>query len=141
MHIHLDRKKLLFITFFLCCILPTCFTWFTVEGASMSWRGMSLMGSALLAGMALYAFALLFDRFGYVLIIGILAHLTLLCDCLNCFFNFTVLTNMAEHRDIPFSVDAARPFYWVSLGLIILHLALFTTTEIAVQRLKKHKSK
>jgi len=140
MRIRLDRKKLLLITFFLCCILPPCFTWFSVSGSTMSWTGMTLMGTPLLIGMALYAFALLFQHFGHVLTIGILAHLLLLADCLNCFFNFTVLTNMAEHRDISFSLEAVHPFYWVSLGLIVLHLALFTTTEIAVQRLKKTQS-
>lgn len=138
MRIHLDRKKLLFITFFLCCILPPCFTWFSVDSSSMTWRGMSLMGTPLLVGMALYAFALLFHYFGHVLGIGIAAHLLLIGDCLNCFFNFTVLTNMAEHRDLVFSLSAVRPFYWVSLGLMVAHLALFTTTEIAVQRLKKN---
>ena len=137
MRIHLDRKKLLFITFFLCCILPTCFTWFSVESSSMAWRGMSLMGSPLLVGMALYAFALLFQHFVPLLVIGILAHLLLIADCLNCFFNFTVLTNMTQQRDLAFSLSSVHPFYWVSLGLIVAHLALFTTTELAVRRLKK----
>lgn len=140
MHIHLDRKKLLLITFFLCCILPTCFVWFSVDAATMSWTGMALMGTPLLIGVALYAFALLFQHFGRVLTLGILAHLLLLGDCLNCFFNFVVLTNMSEHRDLAMSMGAVRPLYWVSLGLIVLHLALFTTTEIAVQRLKKTQS-
>ena len=137
MRIRLDRKKLLLITFFLCCILPVCFTWFAVENSSMAWTGMDLMASPLMIGVALYAFALLFQHFGHVLAIGILAHILLLADCLNCFCSFTLLTNMAEHRDLAFSLEAAHPFYWVSVGLLVLHLTLFTTTEIAVQRLKK----
>ena len=74
MRIHLDRKKLLCLSFFLCCVLPPCFNWFSLEPEADAWTGLSLMPVPLLVGMTLYAFALLFDRFRHVLSLGVLAH-------------------------------------------------------------------
>jgi len=139
MLIRLDRKKLLLITFFLCCVLPSYFKWFDTDAHISGWTGMDLMGSPLIAASMVFAFALLFANFKYTLTVGILAHLLLLAVCLNCFFSFPALTGLAEQRDLACSLSAARPVYWVSLALEFIHLALFTTTEIAYQQLKKRQ--
>ena len=80
MSIRLNRKKLLCISFFLCCVLPACFGWFEDEG--MSWRGLSLMELPLLGGTMLFAFALMFERARYMLPLGIFSHLFILAFCL-----------------------------------------------------------
>ena len=138
MRISLDRKKLLLITFFLCCIFPAFFKWFALEPDGASWTGM-LMDRPLFVSTILFAFALLFASFKYTLSLGILAHLLLLGAWLNCLLSFPLLTGLAAQRDLSMSLDAARPMYWVSLGLDLAHLALFTTTEITYQRLKRKK--
>ena len=137
MLIRLDRKKLLLITYFLCCILPSYFKWF--DGQTSGWTGMDMMGRLLIAASMIFAFALLFANFKYSLTLGIIAHLMLLAVCLNCFFNFSTLTGLAAERDLACSLEAVRPLYWVSLALEFVHLALFTTTEIAYQQLKKRQ--
>ncbi len=135
MSIRLNRKKLLCITFFLCCVLPACFTWFSAD--SVQWRGMSLIELPLLAGTSLFAFALMFERARYMLPLGITSHLLLIGFSLNCLISFPVIVGIAAARDWSVSLDAVRPVYWVALGLILFHLALFTTTEIAMQKLTK----
>lgn len=139
MRISLDRKKLLLITFFLCCILPAYFKWFALESGSSVWSGM-LIARPLFLATVLFAFALLFARFQYTLSLGVAAHLLLIASCLNCLFSFTLLTGISDVRDVALSLTAATPMYWVSLGLEVFHLALFSTTEIAYQRLKKAKN-
>lgn len=136
MHIRLDRKKLLLLSYFLCCILPAFFRWFAVDTAD--WSGM-MIAEPLFVATILYALALLVNDFKYILVVGILAHVILVASCLNCFFSFPLLAGVADTRDLSLSLSAARPLYWVSLALELGHLALFTTTEIAYQRLKKHK--
>ena len=138
MHIRLDRKKLLLITYFLCCILPAFFKWFYIDPAISFWTGM-MIAEPLFVATIIYAFALLVNDFKHILAVGILAHLILLASCLNCFFSFPILANIAGERDLAFSLAAARPLYWISLALEFIHLALFTTTEIAYQRLKNNK--
>lgn len=136
MHIRLDRKKLLLLTYFLCCILPAFFKWFSADAAD--WSGM-MIAEPLFVATILYALALLVSDFKYILVVGILAHVILVGSCLNCFFSFPLLAGVADARDLSLSLSAARPLYWVSLALELGHLALFTTTETAYQRLKKHK--
>ena len=65
MSIRLNRKKLLCISFFLCCVLPACFGWFAYEGTS--WRGLSLLELPLLVSTTLFGFALMFERPRYLL--------------------------------------------------------------------------
>ena len=141
MRIHLDRKKLLCLSFFLCCVLPPCFNWFSLEPEADAWTGLSLMPVPLLVGMTLYAFALLFDRFRHVLSLGVLAHGLLLAACLTCVFSFPRLSGTAGARDLHLSLEATEPGYWISLALLLVHLILFTTTEVAVQRLSQQNSK
>lgn len=137
MRIRIDRKKLLCVTFFLCCVLPSCLPWFSV--GEVGWTGYRLMGFPLLAGVALYAFALLFDRFRHVLSLGIAAHVLLLAAWLNSLVSFPLLSGAGAERDLAMSMGAVQPGYWVSLALGAVHLALFTTTEIAVRRLSEKK--
>jgi len=138
MRISLDRKKLLLITFFLCCIFPAFFKWFSLDAEISYWTGM-LMARPLFVATILFAFALLFASFKYTLSVGVAAHLLLLGAWLNCLLSFPILANISSQRDLAMSLAAARPMYWVSLGLDLAHLALFTTTEIAYQRLKRKK--
>ena len=135
MSIRLNRKKLLCISFFLCCVLPACFTWF--ENDSLSWRGLSMLELPLLISTMLFAFALMFERPQYMLPLGILSHLVLLAFLLNCFISFPVVTGISDARDLSLSLDSVRPLYWLSLILLPVHLTLFTTTEIAVQKLTR----
>lgn len=139
MHIHIDRKKLLCVTFFLCCVLPSCLPWFAA--GEDSWAGYRLMGFPMLAAVALYAFALLFDRFRHVLALGLISHGLLLAAWLNCLISFPLLTGLGQARDLSMSMAAVRPGYWVSLALGIVHAVLFATTEIAVQRLSRRKQR
>lgn len=141
MRIRLDRKKVLFVSFFVCCILPACFRWFAAGAGSGDWTGLDLVGVPLLVSFALYAFALLFQRFRHVLWLGITAHILLLGCTLFCFLRFSVLAGLSSAGDLSLSLSTARPFYWVSLALQLVHLALFTTTEIAVQKLSGKNQK
>ena len=135
MSIRLNRKKLLCITFFLCCVLPACFPWFAVEDTQ--WRGMSLIELPLLISTSLFAFALMFERARYMFPLGITSHLLLVGFALNCLVNFPVISGIASARNWSCSLDAVRPIYWVALGLLLFHLVLFTTTEIAMQKLTR----
>jgi len=137
MRISLDRKKLLLITFFLCCILPAFFKWFYIDPDISFWTGM-LIAEPLFVSTVLFAFALLIVNFKFTLSLGVIAHLILLAACLNAFISFPQLANIASERDLAFSLYAARPMYWCSLGLEVFHLLLFASTEIAYQKLKKH---
>ena len=136
MSIRLNRKKLLCITFFLCCVLPACFSWFSVDDTQ--WRGLSLMEMPLLISTCLFAFALLFERIYYMLPLGIFSHLLLTAFIVYCLVNFPLLANIQAARDLSLSFDAAQPMFWVSFALHLFHLALFTTTEVAMQKLTKH---
>ena len=135
MSIRLNRKKLLCISFFLCCVLPTYFKWFEFGGDIADWTGLNLIGGVLLVGTMLFAFALFFSGFQLRLALGILAHLIVLLAVLNGFFSFPLLANIAAERDLSLSLSAAQPAYWIGLVLSVLHLAMFTTTEIAVRKL------
>ena len=135
MSIRLNRKKLLCISFFLCCVLPACFSWFSVDDTQ--WRGLSLMEMPLLISTSLFAFALLFERIRYVLPIGILSHILLTIHLTLNFVNFPMTAGFSAERSISASLEAACPMFWVSAALQLFHLALFTTTEIAMQNLTK----
>ncbi len=135
MSIRLNRKKLLCISFFLCCVLPACFGWFEYEDTS--WHGLSLLELPLLVSTTLFGFALMFERPRYMLPLGILSHVLLLASLLNSFVNFPLLSGIASARDLSLSLELARPTFWLGAALLIVHLALFTTTEIAVQKLSR----
>ena len=135
MSIRLNRKKLLCISFFLCCVLPACFNWF--EDGSTDWSGLSMLELPLLVSTTLFAFALMFERPRYMLPFGIFSHLLLLTFLLNCFVSFPVITDIAAARDLSISLAFVCPAYWVGLALLLVHLALFTTTELAVQKLSR----
>ena len=135
MSIRLNRKKLLCISFFLCCVLPACFSWFSVDDTQ--WRGLPLMEMPLLISTFLFAFALLFERIRYVLPIGILSHILLTIHLTLHFVNFPMTAGFSAERSISASLEMACPMFWVSAALQLFHLALFTTTEIAMQNLTK----
>ena len=135
MSIRLNRKKLLCISFFLCCVLPACFSWFSVDDTQ--WRGLSLMEMPLLISTSLFAFALLFERIRYVLPIGILSHILLTIHLTLNFVNFPMIAGFSAEHSISASLETACPMFWVSAALQLFHLALFTTTEIAMQNLTK----
>ena len=136
MSIRLNRRKLLCISFFLCCVLPACFSWFSVDDTQ--WRGVSLLEMPLLASTCLFAFALLFERVRYMLPLGIFSHLLLTVSILLVFVNFPVAACRSAVRDLSMSMEATRPMFWIGFALPLFHLALFTTTEIAMQKLSKH---
>ena len=98
MSIRLNRKKLLCISFFLCCVLPACFSWFSVDDTQ--WRGLSLMEMPLLISTSLFAFALLFERIRYVLPIGILSHILLTIHLTLNFVNFPMTAGFSAERSI-----------------------------------------
>ena len=133
--IRLNRRKLLCITFFLCCVFPAVFVWFSTDTAQ--WRGMSMMELPLLISTSLFAFALMFERAHYMLPLGIFSHLLLLGFSINSMVSFPLITGIDAARDLALSMDAVRPMYWVALSLIVVHLVLFTTTELAMQRLTR----
>ena len=135
MSIRLNRKKLLCISFFLCCVLPACFSWFSVDDTQ--WRGLSLMEMPLLISTSLFAFALLFERVRYMLPLGILSHILLTITLTVNFINFPLTAELSAERSIASSLGAACPMFWVSVALHLFHLTLFTTTEIAMQNLSK----
>ena len=136
MSIRLNRKKLLCISFFLCCVLPACFSWFSVDDTQ--WRGLSLMEMPLLISTCLFVFALLFEHVRYMLPMGILSHLLLILFSVACFLKFPIGAGISSVQDLSLSLDATCPMFWVSTALHLFHLALFTTTEIAMQKLSKH---
>ena len=138
MSIRLNRKKLLCISFFLCCVLPACFSWF--EYVSETWRGLSLLELPLLVSTTLFGFALMFERPHYMLPLGIFSHILLLVFIIRTFVNFPVISGIAAARDLALSLELVRPSYWVGIALPVVHLALFTTTEIAVQNLAKQSA-
>ena len=138
MSIHLNRKKILCISFFLCCVLPAFFTWFDCDAVSMS--GSSMLEVPLLIGTTLFAFALLFEHPGYILPLGISSHLLLLAFFANAFLSFPVISGMSDAYDLSLSFSAAGSTFWIAVVLLTVHLGLFTTTEIAVRRLIKHSS-
>jgi len=135
MSIRLNRKKLLCISFFLCCVLPACFNWFENENAN--WSGLSMLELPLLISTTLFAFALMFERPRYMLPLGILSHVLLLVFLLNSFISFPIITGITTVRDLSLSLEMVRPAYWLGLALLLVHLTLFTTTEIAMQRLAR----
>ena len=138
MSIRLNRKKLLCISFFLCCVLPACFGWFEYE--STSWRGLSLLELPLLVSTTMFGFALMFERPRYMLPIGILSHVLLLAFFVNSFVNFPMISGIAAARDLALSLTLVCPAFWVGSTLALVHLTLFTTTEIAVQKLTRHSN-
>ena len=111
MSIRLNRKKLLCISFFLCCVLPACFSWFSVDDTQ--WRGLSLMEMPLLISTSLFAFALLFERIRYVLPIGIFSHILLTINITANLVNFPVTAGLSSERSIALSLDAACPKVWI----------------------------
>ena len=133
MSIRLNRKKLLCISFFLCCVLPACFSWFSVD--EMHWSGLSLVEFPLLISTSLFALALLFEHARYTLPVGIFSHLLLIVVFLYRFANFSLFAGISTVRDWSISANAANLSYWISLALVVFHLTLFTSTEIAVQKL------
>ena len=135
MSIRLNRKKLLCISFFLCCVLPACFSWF--EYRETHWCGLSLMELPLLISTTLFALALLFERPRYMLPFGIFSHILLLAFLIKSFITFPVFSGIAPTHDLRISLDLARPAFWIGLALLPTHLTLFTTTEIAVQKLSR----
>ena len=138
MSIRLNRKKLLCISFFLCCVFPACFGWFEYD--SETWRGLSLLELPLLVSTTLFGFALMFERPRYMLPLGIFSHLLLLAFLIRAFVSFPVTSGIVATCDLALSLEAARPTYWLGIALLIVHLALFTTTEIAVQKLAKQSA-
>ena len=138
MSIHLNRKKILCITFFLCCVLPACFTWFECDAVTM--RGLSMLELPLLVGTTLFAFALLFERPRYMLPLGISSHLLLLAFLVNAFLSFPVAAGCSETYALSLSFDSACTAFWIAFALLIVHLGLFTTTEIAVQNFTKQSA-
>ena len=135
MSIRLNRKKLLCISFFLCCVLPACFSWFSVDDTQ--WSGLSLMEMPLLISTSMFAFALLFERMRYILPIGILSHILLTINTVANFLKFPVTAGISTELGFTDSLDASCPMLWVSAVLHLLHLTLFTTTEIAMQSLSR----
>ena len=133
MSIRLNRKKLLCISFFLCCVLPACFSWFSVD--EMHWSGLSLVELPLLISSSLFALALLFEHARYTLPVGIISHLLLMGFFFYRFANFPLIAGISTVRDWSMSADAANLSYWISLALVVFHLTLFASTEIAVQKL------
>ncbi len=138
MSIRLNRKKLLCISFFLCCVLPACFGWFAYEDTS--WRGLSLLELPLLVSTTLFGFALMFERPRYLLPLGIFSHVLLLGFFCHCFVAFPVTAGLATAHDLSLSLALARPTFWVGSALLLAHLTLFTTTEIAVQKLAQQSA-
>ena len=138
MSIRLDRKKILCISFFLCCVLPACFSWF--QAAEESFSGLSQLELPLLIGTTLFAFALLFERPHFILPLGILSHLLLVGFSMYAFLTFPVSAGLASEQTIAVSLDAAGVGFWVGIALHLAHLALFTTTELTVRKLARHKA-
>ena len=140
MLIRLDRKKVFCITYFLFCVLPACFIWFSTEDELQQWSGLDLVVYPLLASLLLYAFALLFRRFDHVLALGVIAHLVVIAAILYALFWFGPASGLSRERDLALSLSLDRPMYWISFALSLAHLMMFATTEIAVQKLSKRRA-
>ena len=136
MHVELNRKKLLCISFFLCCVLPAVFVWFQTDNRTIN--GTHLMVWPLLVGISLYAMALLFDRLKNVLSLGITAHGILLAGYIN---SLLWMPHLTDCDGISGSISAAKPMFWISLGLLLVHVTIFTTTEVLMQRISKEQKK
>ena len=129
MSIRLDRKKMLTISFFLCCVVPTLFPWFQ-GGTAEALRGVQLLGPLFVLGAALYLYALFARRRRHVLLLGGLAHGVIFLAYLISFFRST-----AGHCGLAGRLDASQPSFWISCILLAAHLVLFVTTETAIRRL------
>ena len=95
------------------------------------------MEMPLLISTSMFAFALLFERIRYMLPIGILSHILLTINITANFLNFPVPAGISAERSFAISLEATCPMFWISTALHLFHLALFTTTEIAMQNLSK----
>lgn len=129
MSIRLDRKKMLTISFFICCFVPTLLPWFSA-GPAAALRGIQLLGPLFLLGAVLYLYALFYKGCRHVLLLGALAHGAIALGYLLSFFTFPV-----DHHSLPARLDASQPSFWVSCILLAAHLVLFVTTETAIRRL------
>ena len=128
MSIRLDRRKMLTVSFFLCCVVPTLFPWFRA-GAAEALRGVQLLGPLFLLGAALYLYALFAKRCRHRLVLGGLAHGVIFLAYLVSFFQFP-----AGRHDFAGRLDASQPSFWISCVLLAAHLVLFFTTEAAARR-------
>ena len=128
MSIRLDRKKMLTVSFFLCCFVPTLFPWFH-GGPAQALRGIQLLGPLFVLGAALYLYALFAPRCRHGLLLGGLAHGVIFLAYLISFFRFP-----AGHQGCPGRLDASLPCFWISCILLAVHLLLFFTTEAAARR-------
>ena len=129
MSIRLDRKKMLTVSFFLCCFVPTLFPWFCA-GADTARRGIQLLGPLFLLGAVLYLYALFSKSCRHVLLLGGLAHGVIFVAYLISFFTFPAGPHSFSAR-----LDTSEPSFWISCILLAAHLVLFVTTETAIRRL------
>lgn len=129
MFIRLDRKKILTVSFFLCCFVPTLFPWFWVKDAAPL-RGIQLSAPLFIPGAALYLYALYAKQRRHGVLLGALAHGVILLGHLIGFFTFS-----PEVHGLAARLDAAGAGFWVGLALLAAHLVLFVTTETAIRRL------
>ena len=135
MSIRLDRKKILTVSFFLCCVVPTLFPWFHA-GTAQALRGIHLLGPLFILGAVLYLYALFSKRCRHVLVLGGLAHGVIFLAYLISFFQFP-----AGHHGFSGRLDSSQPSFWVSCILLAAHLVLFFTTEAAaMRRLNKRRT-
>ena len=135
MSIRLDRKKMLTVSFFLCCIVPTLFPWFHA-GPAQALRGIQLLGPLFIVGAVLYLYAMFAKRCRHVLVLGGLAHGVIFVAYLISFFQFPVV-----HHGFVGRLDASQPSFWIGCILLAAHLVLFFTTEVAARRrLEKRRS-
>ena len=86
----------------------------------------------------LFAFGLLFERPRYILPLGILSHILLLVCNIQAFVTFPVSAGLIQARDLSLSLEYTDAGYWIAFALLLVHLALFTTTELAVRKLARH---
>ena len=128
MSIRLDRRKMLTVSFFLCCILPTLLPW-SQAGAAEALRGIQLLSPLFLLGAALYLYALFSRRCRHVLALGGLAHGVIFLAYLVSFLHFP-----AGRYGFAGRLDASQPSFWLSCLLLAAHLILFLTTETAARR-------
>lgn len=103
MSIRLDRKKMLTVSFFLCCIVPTLFPWFHA-GPAQALRGIQLLGPLFIVGAVLYLYAMFAKRCRHVLVLGGLAHGVIFVAYLISFFQFPVV-----HHGFVGRLDASQP--------------------------------
>lgn len=128
MSIRLDRKKMLTVSFFLCCFVPTLFPWF-YAGPAQALRGIQLLSPLFVLGAALYLYALFAKRCRHRLLLGGLAHGVIFLTYLISFFQFPT-----GHQRFSERLDASQPCFWISCILLAVHLLLFFTTEAAARR-------